>query len=277
MRDSAKRCLPSILIGLIMCLVLFIVIYPFLWLTLSSFKVETDIVKYPPATWPESFTLEQYVRVWNKLPLLKMTLNTLLFAGTVTLCNCLFCSMGGYAFARIAFKGKKILFALILISMMIPFQVFMIPLYIEEHRMGILNTLAGLVLPRLTWPFGIYMMRSFFISMPKSLEEAARMDGANEYIIYGRIMLPLCLPAFLTIGIMTLVNNWNDLAYPLILTNTASMRTLSVGLALFVGQRIIEYGATLAAATISLIPLLLAYAFLQKFFINGVVMSGIKG
>jgi multiple sugar transport system permease protein len=121
------------------------------------------------------------------------------------------------------------------------------------------------------------MMRSFFISMPKSLEEAARMDGASEYAIYGRIMLPLCLPAFLTIGIMTLVNNWNDLAYPLILTNTASMRTLSVGLALFVGQRIIEYGATLAAATISLIPLLLTYAFLQKFFINGVVMSGIKG
>ena len=263
--------------AILMFLLILVVAYPFIWLILSSFKVETDIVKYPPETWPEIFTLVQYLRVWNKLPLLRMFLNTVVFSGAVTLFNCFLCSMAGYAFARIRFRGRNFLFALVMISMMIPFQIFMIPLYIEEFKFGILDTFTGLVLPRLTWPFGIYMMRSFFVSLPVSLEEAARIDGANEYSIFGRIMLPLCLPAFLTIGIMTLVNNWNELAYPLILTNTVEMRTLSVGLALFVGQRVIEYGATLAAAMISLVPLLLAYALLQRFFIKGVVMSGLKG
>jgi multiple sugar transport system permease protein len=161
--------------------------------------------------------------------------------------------------------------------MMVPFQVFMIPLYIIEYRMGILDSFMGLLLPRLTWPFGIYMLRSFFSSIPKSIEEAARIDGANEYVIFWRIMFPLCLPAVLTIGIMTLVNNWNDLAYPLILTNSVQMRTLSVGLAMFVGQRVIEYGPTLAAAMVSMIPLMIVYVSLQKFFVRGVVMSGIKG
>lgn len=266
-----------LLLALGMCLVLLIVAYPFVWSALSSFKLETDIIKYPPGTWPTAFTLRQYLRVWIKLPLFRMFINTVVFSGAVTLANCLLCSMAGYAFARISFRGKETIFALILISMMIPFQIFMIPLYIEEHKLGILNTFAGLILPRITWPFGIYMMRSFFVSIPKSLEEAARIDGASEYRIFGSIMLPLCKPAFLTIGIMTLVNNWNDLAYPLILTNTAEMRTLSAGLALFVGQRVIEYGATLAAAMISLLPLLLAYIFLQKYFVKGVVMSGLKG
>jgi len=259
------------------CIVVLLVVYPFVWLILSSFKFETDIVKYPPGTWPSTFTFEQYVRVWHKLPLLRMFVNTVIFSGSVTLANCFLCAMAGYAFARIDFRGKEVLFILILVSMMIPFQIYMIPLYIEEHKLGILNTFAGLILPRITWPFAIYMMRSFFVSIPKSLEEAARIDGAGEYRIFGAIMLPLCRPAFLSIGIMTLVNNWNDLAYPLILTNTAEMRTLSAGLALFVGQRVIEYGATLAAATISLFPLLLAYILLQKYFVKGVVMSGLKG
>lgn len=262
---------------LAMTILLLIIVYPFLWLILSSFKQETDIIRYPPKTWPQLFTLVQYIRVWKKLPLLRMFMNTLAFSLFTTVFNCLLCSMGGYAFARMQFRGKNVLFALVMISMMIPFQVFMIPLYIEEFKLGILNSFTGLILPRLTWPLGIYMMRSFFVSLPKSLEEAARIDGAGEYRIFGQIMLPLCLPAFLTIGIMTLVNNWNELAYPLILTNTAEMRTLSVGLAMFVGQRVIEYGATLAAASISLLPLLVIYAFLQKYFIKGVVMSGLKG
>lgn len=202
--------------------------------------------------------------------------NTLLFSASVTVSNCLLCAMGGYAFARIEFRGRKLLFVLILMTMMIPFQIIMIPLYILEHMIGILDTFWGLILPRLTWPFAIYLMRSFFISLPKNLEEAGRIDGASEYRIFWQIMLPLCKAAMITVGIMTFTNNWNDLVYPLLLTNSVTMRTLSAGLAMFVGQRIIEYGATLAASMISLIPLLAAFLFMQKYFVKGIALSGMK-
>ena len=276
-RIKSRFTAGDIIIGFSMLVVLAIVLYPFLWLLLSSLKIEKDIIRYPPRLWPEVFTFEQYIRVWKKLPMFTMFKNTLLFSGAVTLSNCLLCSMGGYAFARLNFKGRNTLFILIIMTMMVPFQIVMIPLYILEHKIGILNTYWGLILPRLTWPFAIYLMRSFFISIPKNLEEAARIDGASEYRIFWRIMLPLCKPAFITVGIMTFMNNWNDLIYPLMLTNSAEMRTLSAGLAMFVGQRIIEYGATLSAAMISLIPLLIGYVFMQKYFVKGVTLTGIKG
>lgn len=255
---------------------LVIVIYPFIWLALSSLKIEKEIIQYPPRLWPDTFTFEQYVKVWNKLPMFEMLKNTLIFSGAVTISNCLLAAMGGYAFARLIFKGREALFIAIILTMMIPFQIIMIPLYILEFKIGILNTYWGLILPRLTWPFAIYLMRSFFVSIPKSLEEAARIDGASEYRIFWKIMLPLCKPAFITVGIMTFMNNWNDLVYPLLLTNSAGMRTLSAGLAMFVGQRIIEYGATLSAAMISLLPLLVMYVFMQKYFIKGVALTGLK-
>jgi len=239
-------------------------------------KFEQDIVQYPPKLWPNQFTFTQYIRVWSKLPMFTMFKNTLLFSASVTVSNCLLCAMGGYAFARIEFRGRKLLFVLILMTMMIPFQIIMIPLYILEHMIGILDTFWGLILPRLTWPFAIYLMRSFFISLPKNLEEAGRIDGASEYRIFWQIMLPLCKAAMITVGIMTFTNNWNDLVYPLLLTNSVTMRTLSAGLAMFVGQRIIEYGATLAASMISLIPLLAAFLFMQKYFVKGIALSGMK-
>ncbi len=266
----------EMLLGFLMLALLAVVLYPLLWLAVSSLKVETDIINYPPKLWPALFTVEQYVKVWNRLPMFTMFKNTLLFAGMVTVSNCLLCAMGGYAFGRLEFKGKNVLFILIILTMMVPFQIIMIPLYILEYKLGILNTYAGLILPRLTWPFAIYLMRSFFVSIPKHLEEAARIDGASEYRIFWTIMLPLCKPAFITVGIMTFMNNWNDLVYPLLLTNSAEMRTLSAGLAMFVGQRVIEYGATLSASMISLLPLLAAYVFLQKYFIKGVTLSGLK-
>lgn len=272
-----KRTRPGrVIAAVLMLLLLAVVLYPFVWLTLSSLKVEQDIVQYPPKLWPVVFTLEQYISVWQKLPMLTMFKNTLIFSSAVTLSNCLLCAMAGYAFARLSFRGRKALFIVIIMTMMFPFQIYMIPLYILEAKIPILDSFWGLILPRLTWGYGIYLMRSFFISLPKDLEEAARIDGASEYRIFWRIMLPLCKPAVLTIGIMTFVNNWNDLAYPLLLTNSVKMRTLSAGLAMFVGQRIIEYGATLAASMISLIPLLIIYIFLQRYFVKGISLSGMK-
>lgn len=267
----------NIAVAVIMLIILLSVLYPFVWLVISSFKYEADIIKYPPSLFSDTYTFSQYIRVWDSIPLLKFLINTIIFACGVTIISILFDSMAGYAFGRMKFKGKKPLFVAVLVTMMVPFQVVMIPLYIEIYKFGLLDTYAGIILPRATSAFGIYLMRSFFVSLPKDIEEAGRIDGFSEYRIYWSIMLPLCKPAILTLAIIHLMNNWNDLLYPLMLTSSTEMRTLSAGLAMFVGQKTIEYGPTLAATAISLLPLLVVYVFAQKYFVQGVAMSGLKG
>ena len=259
-----------------MGLLFIIVLFPFLWLILSTFKVDADIVKYPPTLFGLQYTISSYIKVWDSIPLLDFLKNTVIFAGSVTIISVLFDSMAGYAFARFSFKGKKIIFTFVLITMMIPFQVLMIPLFIEVFKLGILNTYSGLILPRMADAFGIFLMRSAFVSLPKELEEAARVDGYNEFQIFFKIMLPLSKPAIITLGIINLMGNWNDLLYPLMLTSSTKMRTISAGLALFVGQRTLEYGPTLAAALIALIPLIIVYIFAQKYFIQGIATTGLK-
>jgi multiple sugar transport system permease protein len=253
------------------------VMHPILWIILSTFKTEQELIKYPPTFFVESFTLMQFTEVWTRIPLFDFFRNTVIFASGVMILSVFFDSMAGYAFARIRFKGSKVLFTLVLITMMIPFQVLMIPLFVEVYKLGMLDTYWGLILPRAASAFGIFMMRSFFVSLPKDLEESARVDGLNEFRIYWNIMLPLCKSAMITLGIFLLMNNWNDLLYPLMLTSSTEMRTLSAGLAMFVGQRSIEYGATLAAAVISLTPLLIIYVLAQRYFVQGVATSGLKG
>ena len=273
-----KKPLPigRIILIMIALVLLIAVLFPFIWLFLASFKFDNEIIQYPPSLFPNRFTFLQYLKVWDSIPLLRFCLNTVIFAGSATLLSVLFDSMAGYAFARINFKGQNILFALVIITMMVPFQVIMIPLFIEVFKLGLLNNYLGLILPRATSAFGIFMMRSFFVSLPKELEEAARIDGLNEYRIYGSIMLPLCKPALLTLIVFHFMNNWNDLLYPLMLTSSTEMRTLSAGLAMFVGQRVIEYGPTLAAAVISILPLLMVYLISQKYFIQGIATTGMK-
>jgi multiple sugar transport system permease protein len=189
----------------------------------------------------------------------------------------MFDAMAGYAFARYNFKGKNALFVFILVTMMIPFQVLMIPLFIQVFKLGLLNTYGGLIFPRMADAFGIFLMRATFVSLPKELEEAARVDGMSEFGIFFKIMLPLNVPALITLGIFNLMGNWNDLLYPLMLTSSTKMRTISAGLALFVGQRTLEYGPTLAAAAISLLPLIITYIFAQRYFVQGIATSGLKG
>lgn len=258
-------------------LLLIAVLHPFLWIIISTFKYEKELIQFPPTFFGEQYTFSQYTQVWSRIPLLDFFKNTVIFAGGVMVCSVFFDSMAGYAFARIRFKGSKWLFTLVLITMMVPFQVLMIPLFVEVYKLGILDTYWGLILPRAASAFGIFMMRSFFVSLPRDLEESGRVDGVNEFRIYWSIMLPLCRSAMISLGIFLLMNNWNDLIYPLMLTSSTDMRTLSAGLAMFVGQRTVEYGATLAAATISLAPLVLIYIAAQRYFVQGIATSGLKG
>ena len=262
--------------NIILFVVALLVFVPLVWLIVSSFKTDADVIKYPPAFLPEQLVLTQYKYVSEAIPVFSMLKNTVVFAGSVTIVSLIIDSLAAFAFARMEFRGKKVLFTVILMTMMVPFQIIMIPLYIEEYKLGILDTLLGLILPRASGAYGIYMLTSFFSRIPKSIEEAARIDGLNNFQIYHKIVIPLSKPALITLGIYHFMNNWNDLLYPMILTNSVENRTLSAGLAILVGSNSIKYGPTLAATVISIMPLLLLFLFGQRFFIEGTATGGDK-
>ncbi|WP_143461727.1 carbohydrate ABC transporter permease [Levilactobacillus enshiensis] len=271
-----NKVIKSIIFKIIMSLLILIVVFPFLWLLLSSFKYEKDIITYPPHIFSGKYTFQNYIKVWDTIPLLGYVKNTVIFAGATMLISLVLDSMTGYALARMEFKGKTAFYYFVMVSMMIPFMVYMIPLFIEMNKMNLLDTYTGLIVPRATTAFGIFMMRSNFVGLPRDLDEAARLDGLNEWRIFTKIMLPLSKPTLMALAVFTLTNNWNDLLYPLILTTTSSMRTLPAGLALFTGQHISFYGPVMAGAVISMLPLFIIYIFAQKYFVQGSAMSGMK-
>ena len=260
----------------VLTLIMLVVLIPLFWLFVSAFKSDFDVMQWPPKFFPTEWVLTQFTYVWGVLPIPTMLKNTVCFAGSVTVISLFFDSLAAYAFSRMEFKGRKIIFGIILLTMMIPFQIVMIPIYLEEYKMGILNSFVGLVLPRAASAYGIFMLTSFFSGIPKSLDEAARIDGMSEIQIYFKIILPLSKPALVTLGIFHLMNNWNDLLYPMMLTSTQDKRTLSAGLATLVGSNAIKYGPTLAATVIAIAPLLIVFLFGQRFFMEGIATSGMK-
>lgn len=273
-----RRITVSKVAQVIICLlIVFLILFPFAWLVISTFKLQKDIIKWPPTFWPKTWTFNNYVDVFDRIPMARYISNTVIFAGAVSLFSAFFDSLAGYAFAKLEFRGKEVLFNIVLLTMLVPFQIIMIPLYIELNIVGILNTFVGLILPRITSAYGIYFMRSFFTGLPKELQEAARIDGMGEFGIFWRIMLPLCKPAFLTFFIFCLTSNWNDLLYPMMMTSSSDMRTLPAGLAMFVGEGVRETGPALAGALISMLPLLVLYCVAQKYFVEGIAVSGMKG
>lgn len=262
--------------NVVLILVALLVLLPIIWLFVSSFKTDADVISWPPAFLPKKWVLTQYQYVISVIPVVNMLKNTVIFAGCVTGISLVIDSLAAYAFARMHFRGKNVIFGIILMTMMVPFQVIMIPLYMEEYLGGILNTYAGLILPRIASAYGIYLLSSFFMGIPKSLEEAARIDGMTDIKIYAEIIVPLSKPAFVSLGIYHFMNNWNDLLYPMMLTSSVEMRTLSAGLAILVGNHSIKYGPTLAATVISVTPLLILFLAGQKFFMEGIATTGVK-
>lgn len=253
-----------------------VIAFPFVWMVLTSFKPENEIVHFPPALLPSRLILDSYIDVWSRIPFLAFFKNSVIFSLSVTMISLLFDSMAGYAFARLSFRGRDRLFLLVLVALMIPVQVTMIPLFIMLSHFGWLNTFLGLIVPRATNAFGIFMLRQFFVGLPKELDEAARIDGCSEFRLYWQIILPLAKPAIASLALFHLMYNWNDLLWPLIITSTEDMRTLPGGLALFMGQHVVEYGILTAGAAIATAPLVIAFLFAQKYFIQGVAFTGLK-
>jgi multiple sugar transport system permease protein len=249
---------------------------PFIWMVTTSLKPETDIVRFPPQVLPHSVTFDHYVDIWKRIPFARLFLNTVVFAGGVTVISLFFDSLTAYALARIDFPGRNAVFVAILVTMMLPFQVTLIPIFKLLTDLDWINTYQGLIVPRATNAFGIFFLRQFFLSIPQDLSEAARIDGASEFRIYRTVVVPLAVPALLTLGLFHFMYNWNDLLWPLIITTDTSMQTLPAGLALFMGQHVTEYGVLMAGSMLALLPMVVAFLAIQRRFVQGIATTGMK-
>jgi multiple sugar transport system permease protein len=263
----------TVIAGIVIALAMLL---PVLWMAFTAFKPETDIVTYPPTLWPREVTFENFAEVWERIPFARLYLNTIIFAGSVTLISLLFDSMAAYALARLEFRGSGVVLVLILLLLMIPFQVTLIPLYDMLNGIGLTNTLPGLIIPRMTNAFGIFFLRQFFLSLPRDLDEAARVDGASEWRIYWGVIMPLAKPALLTLGLFHFQYNWNDLLWPLIMSADVESATLPAGLALFMGQHVVEYGLLMAGALLALLPVIVFFLVIQRSFVAGIATTVLK-
>ena len=256
----------------------FLLLAPLLWMVLGMFKSDPEVLTYPPKYFPvANHFVENWKRVCSQIDMWGMIRNTAIYAIGCTIPAMFVNALAGYAFARFNFRGKNVIFLLFLATMMIPFQVVMIPLYLEVYYMGWLNTFWGLIVPKIASAYWIFLCRSAFQTLPKDLEEAARIDGLGEFGIFTRIMLPLVVPTMITILLLSINNCWNDLLWPMIVASKSNMRTLSNGLAIFIGDRTDDYANAFTAAAVSMLPMLVLYIFGQKYFVAGQATSGIKG
>lgn len=254
-----------------------VVVAPFAWMVLSSFKPEGEIRRVPPTWWPETFTLDNYVRLFSQLDFPRYFVNSVLVAGLITVGNLVFCSAVGYALAKLRFPGRQVLFATVLGTLMVPGMVTFVPQFVLVSQLGLVNTYAGLVLPFLAGPFGVFLMRQYLLSIPDDLIEAARVDGAGELRIFWRVVLPLCGPALATLGILTFLSSWNSFLWPLVVATTEDKYTLPVALALFsVGQHRTSFGLLLAGAVVVVLPVIAVFLVLQRHFLRGIATTGLK-
>ena len=256
---------------------LLLLVGPFLYMLLGSFKTNAELRTIPPTWIPENATLENYRNLFERLNFPRFFFNSALIAAAVTAGNLVFCSMLGYALAKLEFRGKRPLFLLVLGTLMVPGIVTFMPLYVIVANMGLINTHLGLILPFLAGAFGVFLMRQFISGLPNELLDAARVDGANEYYIFWRIIMPLCGPPLATLGILTFLGSWNSFLWPLVAALTEDMYTLPVAIALFsTGQQVNDYGLQLAVAVVVVLPVLIIFVVLQRFFTQGIAMTGIK-
>lgn len=251
---------------------------PFIWMVSTALKPDDQIFANPPIWMPRELMWENFVRAVNAFPFWVWLRNTLVVAGSTTMMTVLSSSFVAYGFARIAWPGRDMVFWLVLATMMIPYQVIMIPLFIVFKNIGWVNSLKPLIVPAIFGaPFYIFLLRQFFLTIPQELSEAARIDGASELRIYAGIILPLAGPALTTVAIFQFLNAWSDFVTPLIYLSESRLFTLALGLKNFQSQWTTDWSAVMAGSTIMTLPVIVIFLALQKYFIKGVVMSGIKG
>lgn len=274
----AKRTISLTLSYVALALVTFLMIFPLIIVVIVSFTPNAVTQTWPPKIIPSAWTLDNYTSLFQRLPIGRELLNTIVFAGAVTIISVFFDSLAAYGLSRVDFKGRGILLAVLIATMMIPAMALLIPVYKLLGSMGLVNSCLGIIIPRMADVGGIFLLRQFFISIPKDLDNAARIDGAGEFRIFAQIILPNAVPAILTVGMFNFMGNWNDLLWPLIMTSKPETRTITAGLAMLTGHgsSVTPYGVVMAGALISALPLLIVFFFVQKRFVEGIAMTGMK-
>lgn len=274
----AKRTISLTLSYVALALVTFLMIFPLIIVVIVSFTPNAVTQTWPPKIIPSAWTLDNYTSLSQRLPIGRELLNTIVFAGAVTIISVFFDSLAAYGLSRVDFKGRGILLAVLIATMMIPAMALLIPVYKLLGSMGLVNSYLGIIIPRMADVGGIFLLRQFFISIPKDLDNAARIDGAGEFRIFAQIILPNAVPAILTVGMFNFMGNWNDLLWPLIMTSKPETRTITAGLAMLTGHgsSVTPYGVVMAGALISALPLLIVFFFVQKRFVEGIAMTGMK-
>jgi len=252
-------------------------IVPFLWMLSTSLKADQYVLTMPPQFFPRPLTLSSYVRLAELFPIGRMFFNSLLVATLTTLGQLVTCSMAAYAFARMRFKGSNALFLVYLATLMVPFQVTITPLFILMRYLGWTNTYQGLILPCVFSAFGTFLLRQFFLTIPRELEEAAFIDGASRWTVYWRIILPVSKPALASLGVLSFMGSWNAFLWPLLVVRDMDLMTLPVGLATLHGRWLTQWNLVMAGTVITVVPMLAVYLLAQQYFVRGVVLSGIKG
>lgn len=250
---------------------------PFWWMLSTSLMTDTEVFQYPPKLLPQSPRWENYPEAMALQPFGRYFLNTTIVTFFSVAGQLLFCSMAAFAFARLRFKWRDKIFALYLATMMIPAMVTLIPAFLIITAFGWMNTYYALIAPSLSSVWGIFLLRQFFLTIPKDLEEAARLDGAHEFAIYWRIVLPLAKPALATLAIFAFMNSWKDFLWPLIVTSQTEMRPVEVGIASFSTIYALDWTHQMAAAVIVMLPIIIVFFLAQRYFVRGITLTGLKG
>lgn len=275
--NKAGTVTKQVLLHVVVYAAALLTVAPFAWMVLTSFKPLGEIFTYPPTWWPENFTYENYASAFEAAPFGRFYLNSLFVALAVTVGQLITCSLAAYAFARMQFRGRDVIFYLFLGTMMIPIHVTMIPSFMILHSLGWINTYAALIVPGLASAFGTFLLRQFFMTIPRELEEAAFIDGCTRFGVLWRIIVPLARPALATLAIFTFMAVFNDFIWALIVINSQDMYTVQLGLAIFRDQYSTEWGNLMAGSVVATLPILLVFFFAQKYFIKGITLSGLKG
>jgi multiple sugar transport system permease protein len=253
-----------------------VTVSPFIWMILTSFKDMGEIFVYPPKWFPSEFHFDNYVKAFQAASFGRYYFNSIFVAVSVTLGQLITCSMAAYAFARLKFWGRDVLFFIFLGTMMIPFQVTMIPCFIVLHWLGWIDSYYALIVPGLASAFGTFLLRQFFLTIPRELEEAAFIDGCSRLRVLWRIIIPLSKPALATLAIFTFMGVFNDFIWALIVINSEAMNTVQLGLAIFRDRYLTQWDLLMAGSVTATIPILLVFFTAQKYFIKGIALSGLK-
>ncbi|HIV98998.1 MAG TPA: carbohydrate ABC transporter permease [Candidatus Ornithospirochaeta avicola] len=273
-----KRSLwKTILIYIMLAVLTIVTLLPLVWMLSSSFKLSSEVFSFPIKWIPEKFHWENYVLIWEKIDLARYTFNSFKLSIIITAIQLLTSSFAAYGFSKCHFPGRDKLFLAYIATIAIPWQVYMLPQYIMMQKFSLIDTHLSIILLQSFTAFGVFLLRQFYITIPDELLEAARIDGLTEYGTFARIVLPLTKPAMATLTIMSFVTVWNDYMGPMIYFNSNKNKTIQLGIQLFVGQYSAEYGLIMATSVLAVVPVFIVFLAFQRFFVEGIASSGLKG